>query len=151
MAEWSYTAIDEIQTPSGDVPCNGSATDSFFIDPKGSTGLGVSEIRGNDDEMGQTDGLILHPRFFGGQQIALKLITHILSASTDPGWITARDTLLTDMRTRLKAMVNANGTIHFVGGQSITVRTRAIGAPSSDQPDPNVKSVLAVFVSATPA
>ena len=151
MAEWSYTAIDEIQAPGGDIPCNRSATDSWFVEPRASNGLGEVEIRGQDDDRGQDDGLLLHPRFLGGHTIALKLITDILSASTDPTWITARDTLITDTRTRLKGMVNTDGALHFAGGQSFTVRVRKIGSPVSDQPDPNMKSMLVVLVSATPA
>lgn len=151
MAEWSYSAIDQIQAPGGNIPCNGNATDSWFIVPAASTGLGESSIRGQDDERGQDDGLIMHPRFLGGHQIALKMLTHILSASTDAGYLTARDTLITDTRTRLKAMINTDGTLHFAGGQSITCRTRAIGPPLSDQPDPAMKSILIVLVSATPA
>ena len=151
MAEWSYTAIDQIQAPGGNIPCNGNATDSWFVVPRESTGLGVSEIRGQDDERGQDDGLLLHPRFLGGQQIALKMLAYILSASSDAGYLTARDTFLTDTRTKLKTMINADGTLHFTGGQSITCRTRAIGPPQSDQPDPAAKSMLVVLVSATAA
>jgi len=151
MAEWSYSAIDKITTGGGDVPFNGFATDYWFVDPGRSTGLGVSDIRGSDDERGQSDGLILHPRFYGGQQIALQSIATIISATTDPGYVTARDTLLTDTRTKLKTIVNADGTLHFTGGQTITVRTRAIGPPQSSAIGPSVKEMLIVLVSATPA
>jgi hypothetical protein len=151
MAEWSYTAIDKITTGPGDIPCNGFATDSWYIVPSRSTGLGVSPIRGSDDERGQDDGLILHPRFYGGQMIALMGLAYIKSSGTDAGYLTARDTLITDTRTKLKAIVNADGTLHFTGGQTITVRARDIGAPQSDQPDPAMKSMLMLLVSATPA
>ena len=152
MAEWSYSAIDLIMTPSGNIPCNTGSGDHFFIDPGRSTGLGVSEIRGTDDEKGQTDGLLLHPRYYGGQQIGLLCIALILSATSDPGYVTARDTFLTDARTKLKAMVNADGTLHFSGGQAITVRTRVIGPPQSEPAlGMTTKSVLVQLVSATPA
>ncbi len=151
MAEWSYTAIDKIQAPGGDIQMNGSATDSWFVDPTRSTGLGEVDIRGQDDEKGQTDGLLLHPRFLGGQRIGLHSIGHILSASTDPGYVTARDALIDSTLSRLKSMVNADGALHFIGGGSITVRTRAIGPPQSEsQLGPTAKSMLIVLVSATP-
>jgi hypothetical protein len=152
MAEWSYSAIDQVQTPGGNIPVNTGSGDHFFIDAGRSTGLGVSDIRGSDDERGQDDGLLLHPRFLGGQQIALLAIALILSASTDAGYLTARDTFLTDVRTKLKTAINADGALHFAGGQSIAVRTRAIGPPQSeDALGRATKSMLVVLVSATPA
>ncbi len=152
MAEWSYTAIDAIETPGGNIPCNTGSGDHFFIVPGRSTGLGVSEIRGTDDERGQSDGLLLHPRFFGGQQISLLALAYILSSGTEAGYLTARDAFLTDARTKLKTMVNADGTLSFSGGQNITVRTRAIGPPQSEsQYGEATKSMLLVLVSATPA
>lgn len=152
MAEYSYTAIDQIQTPGGNVAYNTGSGDHFYTDPARCTGLGEVVIRGQDDERGQSDGLLLHPRYLGGQLIGLLSIAHILSATTDPGYVTARDALLTDLKTKLKTIVNADGTLHFAGGQSITVRARTIGAPQSESSlGPSVKSVLVVLISATPA
>ena len=151
MAEFSYSAIDAIETPGGNIACNTGSGDHFFIDPARSTGLGEVEIRGQDDERGQSDGLLLHPRFLGGQRISLQCIAYILSSATDPGYVTARDAFLTDVRTKLKSMLNADGTLSFAGGQNITVRTRVIGAPLSSAVGPSVKEQLVMLVSATPA
>lgn len=152
MAEFGYNAITSLVTPGGSIPWNTGSGDHFFADPARCGGLGVSEIRGSDDERGQSDGLLLHPRFLGGQQISLLGIAYILSSGTDPGYATARDAFLTDARTKLKTAINADGTLNFAGGQAITVRTRAIGAPASEPAlGPATKSMLIVLVSATPA
>lgn len=151
MAEWSYSAIDQVQTPGGNVSCNASSGDTLFLVPSRCTGLGELEVRGTDDDRGQTDGLLLHPRYLGGHRITLYGLVLIRSASTDAGYLTARDAFIDDLRTKLKSALNANGSLHFGGGGSYTVRTRALGPPVSDQPDPAAKSILLQLVSATPA
>jgi hypothetical protein len=151
VAEWSYSAIDQVQTPGGNVSCNAGSGDTLFIVPGRSLGLGESDIRGQDDEKGQADGLLLHPRFLGGHRISLYAIILIRSSGTDAGYLTARDSFIDDMRTKLKSAVNVDGALHFAGGGSYTVRTRALGPPVSDQPDPAAKSVFFQLVSATSA
>ena len=153
MAEWSYSAIDQIQTPGGNIACNTGSGDHFFIDPVSSDGLGTSEIRAQIDERGQDHGWLFPGGFLkAGQRISLQCIANILSSATDPGYVTARDAFLTDVRTKLSTILAADGTLHFAGGQTITVRCQMMGAPRSlVAVGPSVKSMLVVLVSTAAA
>lgn len=152
--EYSYSAIDSIQTPAGNIPCNTGSGDEFFIDPAGSTGLGTSELRAQIDERGQDHGWLFPGPFLkAGQQIALKCIVIVRSAGTEAGYVTARDSFIDSVKTKLDSTLSSSGTLHFAGGGSISgIRARSIGAPQSEsQLGPSTKSMLIVLVSATPA
>jgi len=152
--EYSYEAIDQIQTPAGNISCNAGSGDTAFIDPGRSTGLGTSEIRAQIDERGQDHGWLFPGAFLkAGQQISLHMIIFIRSASTDPAWATARDGFIDDVKTKLHSTLASTGTLHFAGGSTVGgIRAKAIGPPESEPAlGPAWKSMLVVLVSATPA
>ena len=152
--EYSYEAIDQIQTPGGNISCNAGSGDTLFIDASRSVGLGTSDIRAQVDDRGQDHGWLFPGGFLkAGQLIGLQGIVIIRSAATDPGYVTARDAFIDDMKTKLHSMLASTGTLHFAGGSTIGgIRPRAIGAPQSEVAlGLSTKSLLIVLVSATPA
>lgn len=149
MADWSITNIDEIQAPGGDIPCNGSAADSWYLDPARSI-LPGNDIRAQVDERGQDHGYLFPAGFLKtGVQITLHMITHITSVGTDPSWAGARDALIDLTRTRLDGMLAATGTLHWAGGYSIAgLRARNIGPPMEE--GGGRKSMLVVLIGTSP-
>lgn len=146
MPSWSYSAITTLVTPAGTITF-GTGTDYLFIDPAASTGLGVSQIRTSIFNKGQTDGYNILPSFEEGQHLVLGGRVIITSSATEAGIVTARDTLLTATRTKLKSILQVSGTLNFSTGDIITVFCETLIAPA----DVWVKTFVFSLVSANPA
>lgn len=153
MPAFSYSDIDRISTPAGDIACNDETGDTFWIDPTRSTGLGASVVRNPADDKGQTDGELFHDWFERGQHLVLAGDVLIRSATTDPAYEAARDAFLTDMRTKCKSILRATGTVVFAGGETIGgVKCEILPDARSDRPQgPSHKSVVIGLATATPA
>jgi hypothetical protein len=152
MADWSITGIDQIQAPGGNIPCNGNATDSWYLDPSRSI-LPANEIRAQVDDRGQDHGYLFPGVFLKtGVQVTLHMIAHVLSSGTDPGWATARDSLIDTTKSRLETMLASTGTLHWASGYSIGgLRARSIGPPVEESSiGPGWKSMLVVLVGTSP-
>lgn len=153
MGAFSYSDIDRLSTPAGDISFNDETGDTLWIDPTRSTGLGSSVVRNPTDDKGQTDGELLHDFFLRGQHPVLAGDVLIRSATLDPAYTAARDALLADTRTKCKAILRATGTLHFTTGETITgVKCEILPDARSDRPQgPSQKSFLIGLVTATPA
>jgi hypothetical protein len=153
MGAYSYSNIDRLATPAGDISFNDDAGDTLWIDPTRSTGLGASVVRNPVDAKGQADGELLHDFFLRGQHLALSGDVLIRSAATDPSYVAARDALLVDTRTKCKSILRATGTLHFTTGETITgVKCELLPDARSDRPEgPSQKSFLIGLATGTAA
>lgn len=114
-----WSDLTTLVTPAGTITHNAAAGDTFFVDPKRSSGLGMGEIRAPVDDRGQTDGFILHDFFEKG---AMLLIGGTVLARTDTTGVTGRDALMADMVTKLRSILRATGTLNFGSGAALTVK-----------------------------
>lgn len=116
----SYSDITGLSTPAGAIAFNAGTGDTPWIYPDRSTGLGMSEVRGQIDDRGQASGSILGSEFFEKGAL-LVLAGHLLirSAATEAGYVAARNALELDMKTKLRALLTGTGTLSFGSGGSI--------------------------------
>lgn len=121
MSAWSYSAITTCVTPAGTFTFNASSGDTFLLDPNACTGLGTSQVRTPIFNKGQTSGYNILPFFLEGQHLVLAGVALIRSAATEAGYVTARDVVLTDLRTKMKSIISADGTL-TIGTDVLTVR-----------------------------
>lgn len=114
-----WSDITTLVTPAGTLTFNEATGDTYYVDPKRSSGLGMGEIRAPIDDKGQTDGFILHDFFEKG---AMLLIGGLILARTDTTGVTGADTLISEMVTRLRSILRATGTLNFGSGAALTVK-----------------------------
>ncbi len=120
MAESSYTKITTLVTPAGTITFHGAGADTLRLAAGACRGLGAFEARAPVDPAGQTDGYILHRFYLPGAQLLLVGVYDIVSASTEAGYVTARDALMDSTYTKLKSAAAAStSTLNFTGGASI--------------------------------
>lgn len=146
MAEYSFSSITTLVTPSGTITFNAATGDTLWVDPSQCRGLvGPAEVRSPMDDKGQTDGSILHIFYRKGQA---GVLGGWFLARTDVTGVTGRDALMTDTETKLESLMSAStGTLNFAGGGSITVKCRAANFFTVNG---NVKGYLIDLVSADP-
>lgn len=121
MAEFSYSKITTLVTPSGTITFNGDAADTLFLDPDSCRGLGEFEARAPVDPAGQTSGYLLHPFFLPGAVLLLAGLFHVVSSGTEAGYVAARDALMDSTYAKLKsAAASTTSTLNFTGGASIS-------------------------------
>lgn len=142
----SYSDITTLVTPAGTITHNASSGDTLRVVPGRSTGLGMGEIRDPTDDKAQTDGLILHDFFERGARLVLAGDVVIVSASTESGYRTARDTLIADTITKLRSILRATGTLNFGNGAAFTVKCNLKFDPQGGF----VKTFIYGLVSASP-
>lgn len=111
-----FSDIDTLTTPGGVLTFNAATGNTFHIDPARSAGLGSGEIRAAIDDQGQQSGYILHPEWFEkGSQF---LLGGVISVDT----VANRNSMQAEMKSKLRTILSANGTLHFTTGESVTVR-----------------------------
>jgi len=115
----AYSDITTLVTPAGTLTFNAATGDTYWVDPKRSSGLGMGEIRNPTDDKGQTDGSILHDFFERGQQLLLAGDLRVRSAVTESGYVSARDVLSGSMVTKLRSILRATGTLNFGSGATV--------------------------------
>lgn len=120
MAEFAYSKITTLVCPGGTITFHQAAADTLRLDPANCRGLGDFESRAPVDPAGQTSGYLLHPFFLPGAILLLTGYYDIVSASTEAGYVTARDALMDATYSRLKsAAATATSTLNFTGGGSL--------------------------------
>jgi hypothetical protein len=129
MASWHYSDITTLVTPAGTIGFNSPTGDTLMIDPQRSSGLGYAQVRAPIIHRGQTDGYTLLPFFLEGQHLVLAGDVVIRSATSEAGVVSARNTLLTTTRTRLKSILQADGTLNFGAGDALSVRCEMLIQP----------------------
>jgi len=128
MSDWSYSDITTLVTTAGTFTFNHATNDTLLLDPQGCTGLGTSEVRSSIFKKGQASGFFYAAPFLeGGQHLVLTGIVRISSASTEAGMVTARDVILTSLRTHCKAILGVEGTL-TIGTDTLAVRCEALPA-----------------------
>lgn len=150
--EFGYSNITTLTTPGGAITFTAAGgADRLFNDPAQCRGLGSFEARAPISPKGQTDGAILHPFFLPGAVIVLKGVFHITSASSEAGYITARDTVLEDTYDKARsAAAVSTSTLAFSGGYTISgLKLRAIDIHSRDDRGPMVKGYIIDLVGTT--
>lgn len=140
-----WADLTTLVTPAGTITHNAASGDTFFVDPKRSSGLGMGEIRAPVDDKGQTDGFILHDFFEKG---AVLLVGGIVLARTDATVVTGRDALMADMVTKLRSILRATGTLNFGSGAALTVKCNL--RPDFPTVEGTLKSFIYGLVSASP-
>ena len=121
MADFAYSKVTTLVTPSGTITFHQTGSDTLVLDPASCRGLGDFEARAPIDPRGQTDGYILHPFYLPGANILLVGLFDIVSSSTEAGYVTARDALMSGTYLKLKsAAATSTSTLNFTGGGSIS-------------------------------
>lgn len=130
MADWSYSNISTLVTSAGTFTFNHATNDTVLIDPDASTGLGTSEVRTSIFKRGQTSGYFYAAPFLeSGQNLVLTGIVRITSAATDAAVVSARDVILTSLRTHCKAILATEGTL-TIGADTYAVRCEQLPVPT---------------------
>lgn len=122
MSDWSYSNISTLVTSAGTFTFNHATNDTILIDPDGSTGLGTSEVRSSIFKRGQQSGYFYAAPFLeNGQNLVLTGLVRITSTATEAATVTARDVILTSLRTHCKAILSTEGTL-TIGADTLSVR-----------------------------
>ena len=125
MAVWSYSGITSLVTPGGTITFNAAAADTLFLDPGQCRGLGEFSARAPVDPKGQTDGYILHPFYLPGVELVLGGWFHIVSSTTEAGYVTARDALMdTTYASAKSAAAVSTSTLNFTSGSIAGLKVR---------------------------
>jgi len=147
MSSWSYSDISTCVTSAGTFTFNAASGDTIILDPDACSGLGTSGVRTSIFNRGQTSGYNFAAAFLEeGQHLVLAGTVLVRSASTEAGYVTARDAVLTDLRTKMKSALGADATL-TIGGDSLVVRCEHL----PEQSGGFVKRVVLGLVSATAA
>lgn len=129
MADWSYSNISTLVTSAGTFTFNHASNDTVLIDPSASTGLGTSQVRTSIFKKGQASGYFYAAPFLEeGQHLVLTGVVRITSAATDTATVTARDVVLTSLRTHCKAILATEGTL-TIGSDTLAVRCEMLPEP----------------------
>ncbi len=118
----AWSDLTTLVTPAGTLTFNAISGDTYWVDPKRSSGLGMGEIRNPTDDKGQTDGSILHDFFERGAALLVAGDLRVRSSVTEAGYVAARDVLSGNMVTRLRSILRATGTLNFGSGAAFTVK-----------------------------
>lgn len=122
MSNWSYSDVSTLVTSAGSFTFNHATNDTVLLDPDSCTGLGTSEVRSSIFKRGQSDGYFYAAPFLeSGQNLVLTGLVRITSAATEAASVTARDVVLTSLRTHCKAILATEGTLN-IGSDSLSVR-----------------------------
>lgn len=120
-------AIYSLSTPAGTLTINDtSITDCFIIDSEGQIeGLDDPEVRNVFKPRPQTDGAYVGPGFLSGFRITFNGLAIVRSA--DPygdsaGYRTAMRALESDMRTKLRSLLQSDGTLQWEGNTLSNIR-----------------------------
>lgn len=115
----AWSDLTTLVTPGGTLTHNALTGDTYWVDPRRSTGLGMGEIRAPLDDRGQTDGFLLHDFFERG---AMLVVAGEILARSDTTGTSARDALMASMVTALRSILRSTGTLSFGSGASLTVK-----------------------------
>lgn len=124
-----YSDITSIGTPAGTISFVSplSASEGLVVDPKQSTGLGSGEVRTAIDNRAGESGFILHPEWYEAGSIFVLVGIMRFASSSD------RNAAQADLKTKLRSMLAATGTLNFTGAPSATVRWHmAVDFPAID-------------------
>lgn len=140
-----WSDLTTLVTPGGTLTHNAAAGDTYFIDPRRSTGLGMGEIRDPMDDKALTDGFILHDFFERG---AMLVVAGEVLARSDTTGTAGADALMAAMTSALRSILRATGTLNFGSGATLTVKCRL----KADYPtiEGDLKGFIYGLVSASP-
>ncbi len=121
MAEFS--AVYTLTTPGPDITFN-SGTDVYYL--QNIQGLDGPAIRAPIDSRPQTHGGLVHPFLYGPRHMSIEGVLHVTSATTEAGYVGARNTMETNLLAALASIIRADGTLTWTptGGtaKSLIVR-----------------------------
>ena len=107
--------ITTLVTPGGTITFNAASGNTYMVDPDKCSGFGMAAVRAPIDDKGQASGYILHPFYESGTHL---VVGGIIIADTT----TNRDSLEGSLKTALRSILAADGTINWGAGASLTVR-----------------------------
>lgn len=121
-----YSAVLTLTTPARTITLNAASGDTYLVDPTQSSGLDMAPVRANVEDRPQTDGGLVHDAFLGAREITLSGVLYIVSATTEAGAVTARNTLADNLEAALFSILRADGTLQYTptGGSSQTLTVR---------------------------
>lgn len=106
MAEFGI--VYTLTTPAGAVLFN-SGTDQNRL--SNVLGLDGAPIRAPMENRPQAHGGLVHRFLLGARHLTFEGVFHVTSASTEVAYVTARNTLITNLQNALNSIYAANGTL----------------------------------------
>jgi hypothetical protein len=111
----SYSDITTLVTGGGTITFNAATGNTYLIEPGRSSGLDGVVVDKPIDPKGQTDGFLRHAGFEQGSHL---LIAGVLVADT----VANRNTMMSNLKTALRSIVDTDGTLNFGAGGSLSVQ-----------------------------
>lgn len=121
MAEYGITYT--LTTPGGAVTFN-SGTDRYHL--SNVLGMDGASIRAPIDKRPQGHGALVHRFLLGPRHITFEGVFHVTSSGTEVGYVTARNTLITNLQNALNSIYAADGLLAWTptGGSALNLHVR---------------------------